>query len=58
MKNIHFKMETLQHAISSMGKDCFFASVDLLEAFYSFQIRIQENILGLFMLVKNINSHA
>jgi hypothetical protein len=42
MENIHFKMETLQHAINSMRKNCFFASVDLSEAFYSIPIRMQD----------------
>ncbi|XP_053391152.1 uncharacterized protein LOC128553983 [Mercenaria mercenaria] len=35
MKKFHFKMETLQSAIDSLRKDCYFASVDLAEAFYS-----------------------
>lgn len=39
MKNIHFKMETLKAAIDAMRKDCFFASVDLSEAFYSIPIK-------------------
>ena len=42
MENIHFKMETLQQAINSMRKDCFFASVDLSEAFYSIPIRMKD----------------
>ena len=35
----HFKMETLQSAISAMRKNCFFGSVDLAEAFYSIPIQ-------------------
>ena len=34
----HFKMETLQSAITAMRKNCFFGSVDLAEAFYSIPI--------------------
>ena len=37
----HFKMETLQSAVSAMRPNCFFGSVDLAEAFYS--IPIQES---------------
>jgi hypothetical protein len=39
MENIHFKMETLKSATEAMRKDCYFASVDLSEAFYSIPIR-------------------
>ena len=31
----HFKMETLKSAINLVTKDCFFASVDLTDAYYS-----------------------
>lgn len=39
MDAIHFKMETLQSAIDSMRRNCYFGSVDLSEAFYSIPIR-------------------
>ena len=29
MQNIHFKMETLKHAVDSMRKNCYFASMDI-----------------------------
>lgn len=35
MQNIHFKMETLDHAIKLVTKNCYFASVDLSDAYYS-----------------------
>lgn len=34
----HFKMDTLKSAIMLMQKDCFFASVDLKDAYYSIPI--------------------
>jgi hypothetical protein len=36
---IHFRMETLQSAIESMRRNCYFGSVDISEAFYSIPIR-------------------
>ena len=39
LEKIHFKMETLQSAIDSMRKNCWFGSVDLSEAFYSIPVR-------------------
>ena len=36
---IHFKMESLKSAINAMTPNCFLASVDLKEAFYSIKIR-------------------
>jgi hypothetical protein len=39
MENIHFKMETLKSAVKAMRKDCYFASVDLSDAFYSIPFR-------------------
>ena len=41
---IHFKMESLKSAISAMTPNCFLASVDLKEAFYS--IRSSASIGG------------
>ena len=35
---VHFKMETLQFAINSMRKNCYFGSVDLSESYYSLPI--------------------
>ena len=35
---VHFKMETLQFAINSMRKICYFGSVDLSESYYSLPI--------------------
>ena len=35
---LHFKMETLQCAINSMRKDCYFGSVDLSESYYSIPV--------------------
>lgn len=42
MENIHFKMETLKHAVDSMRRDCYFASVDISEAFYTIPIRKED----------------
>ena len=39
MDKLHFKMESLQSAISAMRRDCYFGSVDLSEAFCSIPIR-------------------
>ena len=38
MDKCHFKMESLQSAISAMRRHCYFGSVDLSEAFYSIPI--------------------
>ena len=38
----HFKMESLRSAINMMRKDCFLASVDLSDAYYSVRIREQD----------------
>ena len=35
---LHFKMETLQCAINSMRKDCYFGSVNLSESYYSIPV--------------------
>jgi hypothetical protein len=35
---IHFKMETLHTAIAAMRKNCWFASIDLADAFYSIPV--------------------
>ena len=36
---IHFKMESLKSAVNAMTKGCYFASVDLKDAYYSIKIR-------------------
>ena len=54
MENIHFKMETLKHAVESMRRDCYFASVDISEAFYSIPIRKEDRKFIIKLL--NINS--
>lgn len=38
VEKIHFKMDTLKNAIALMKKDCFFASIDLKDAYYSVNI--------------------
>ena len=38
MEKQHFKMESLQSAVSAMRHNCWFGSVDLSEAFYSIPI--------------------
>ena len=38
MEKIHFKMESLNCAVSAMRKNCWFGSVDLSEAFYSIPV--------------------
>ena len=38
----HFKMETLQAAIQLMTKNCFMASVDLKDAYYSVPVAAQD----------------
>jgi hypothetical protein len=35
IEHIHFKMDTLKSAINLMRKDCYFASIDLKDAYYS-----------------------
>ena len=35
VEKIHFKMETLKTVVNAMRKNCFFASVDLKDAYYS-----------------------
>ena len=42
MQHIHFKMETLKSAVNLMTQDCFLASVDIADAFYSIPIRKQD----------------
>lgn len=42
MESIHFKMETLKHAVESMRQDCYFTSIDISEAFYSIPIRSED----------------
>ena len=39
MDKVHFKMESLQSAISAMRENGYFGSVDLSEAFYSIPVR-------------------
>lgn len=39
MEKTHFKMESLRAAINMMRKDCYLASVDLTDAYYSVRIR-------------------
>ena len=36
---IHFKMESLKSAVNAMTVNCYFASVDLKEAFFSVKVR-------------------
>jgi len=43
---IHFKMETLQSAITAMRQNCYFGSVDISDAYYT--IPIDENDRRLF----------
>ncbi|MES9883957.1 MAG: reverse transcriptase domain-containing protein, partial [Sedimenticola sp.] len=38
----HFKMETLKYATESMRHNCYFASVDLSDAFYSIPVRVAD----------------
>ena len=42
VEKCHFKMESLRSALNAMRKDCYFASVDLLDAYYSIQMRKQD----------------
>lgn len=35
IEHIHFKMDTLKSAINLVKKDCYFASIDLKDAYYS-----------------------
>lgn len=42
VKNSHFKMESLRSAINMMRKDCYLASVDLSDAYYSISVREQD----------------
>lgn len=38
LDKVHFKIETLDMALRSMRKNCWFASVDLADAFYSIPV--------------------
>ena len=38
LDKIHFKMESLRNAINLMTQDCFFASIDLKDAYFSVNI--------------------
>ena len=42
ISTIHFKMESIQDALDLMFPGCFFYSVDLRDAFYSFSVRRQD----------------
>ena len=56
MEKIHFKMESLNCAVSAMRKNCWFGSVDLSEAFYS--IPVESSIgssFGSFTMALNTN---
>lgn len=56
MDKLHFKMESLQSAISVMRKNCYFGSVDLSEAFYSVPIKESDRIFFRFgTTTKNTN---
>ena len=41
-EKIHFKMETLKSAVSAMTRNCFMASIDLKDAYYSIPIRSED----------------
>ncbi|MEW8548280.1 MAG: reverse transcriptase domain-containing protein [Candidatus Thiodiazotropha sp.] len=42
VEKIHFKMESLKSAINAMSRNCYFASVDLKDAYYSIPIRMTD----------------
>ena len=42
---IHFKMETLSSATAAMRKNCWFASIDLADAFYSIPVKTEDRKL-------------
>ncbi|WAR06788.1 hypothetical protein MAR_016746, partial [Mya arenaria] len=42
VEKLHFKMESLRAAINMVRKDCYLASVDLTDAYYSIRIREQD----------------
>lgn len=44
IENHHFKMETLYNAINLMHKDCWFASIDFKDAYYSVKVRESDRI--------------
>ena len=46
LDKIHFKMESLKNAINLMTQDCYFASIDLKDAYFS--VNIHENSRRLF----------
>ena len=46
VEKVHFKMDSLRSAISLMKKNCFFAYIDLSDAYYS--VRIDPNFRHLF----------
>ena len=56
---LHFKIETLQCAINSMRKDCYFGSVDLSKSYYSIPVtKSTGSILGSSLTIKNMNLQA
>lgn len=58
MEKIHFKMESLQSTINAMSKNCYFASVDLKDAYYSVPIRAcdRKYFSFFFGMAANFNS--
>lgn len=38
----HFKMDTLKTAISLISKDCYMASIDLQDAYYSCKVNVND----------------
>ena len=46
VEKVHFKMETLQSAITAMRQNCYFGSIDISDPYYT--IPIDENDRRLF----------
>lgn len=42
VEKIHFKMESLKSAVNAMTPNCYFASVDLKDAYYSLRLHSKE----------------
>ena len=57
VEKVHFKMETLQSAITAMRQNCYFGSVDISDAYYTIPIGENADCSVLYLKELNINLH-
>lgn len=50
IEHIHFKMDTLKSAINLMKKDCYFASIDLEDAYYSVAVLLGRRAFSIYFI--------